>query len=297
MTDMKRLYLASFARSGSRWTIALLGRYFGTKHQYNAPASRGGSVPPERCAMVMGMHKFASHDPSDLPFISRGNLYLAYKSLWESEKLIVIVRDPRNVLMSMYYLWYRFDSYKAHQRFGLDKECKLIDFLERVFPHRFAPGHGWREFCEGWLEADPRPPFIFHDALMVNREKELRRALTALGVEINDEWIERAIRGQMNEGRAPFVKTPGFWLGPQTTPKGDPGEWKRHFTTDVAKAMHDYCGDLMYEFGFITDSDWWKGWETNDERMASGVAVVCDAQENRDCAVHDSEPEKVSGLS
>ena len=292
--DVERIYLAGYPKAGNRWICRLLGRYLGDRGVLNAPATRGGGMPPAKCAKAMVTHRFVCHDLLDLPF--EREKVLAYKSLWENERLAIVVRDPRDLMVSAYHWWHRHDGYQAHSSMGLDKECSLLDFFEHVFTARFAIGYGYRDFYDGWLEADPRPPFIFHEALMDDREKELRRVLIAMGIEIDAGRMKHVVGEEVGKKRATFTRGSEYPHRPSETLRGYVGEWRYHFDTEVAKATHDYCNELMYKFEYIESDDWWKGWEV-DERMASGVAIVCDVQADASCTEHDSEPEEIPGLS
>lgn len=234
---MEQLYTTGWPASGNRWIGRLLARSLGTESGFSGSYLRESDKDKISVGVLM-THSFAEHELRDWLF--KGH-FLAYKSLWPQEKLLFIARDPRDCFVSSYFF---------ENRHNPGKYRNMIDFFHRFW----ARENGWREFYEGWLEAQPCPVWTSHETFFADQESELRRVLKELDIEAEEEKVKLACRMSIEPGeakRSEYINGTQWWKAPRVAPAGQVGIWQQYFDSELEKLMYDYCGHIMEELGYV----------------------------------------------
>ncbi len=242
-----RIYTVGWPRSGNQHLGVLLAGALGDQLPgFTVPRSRGGRTPDAECPAVCQTHCRAWHEPRT-PFVY-GNNTLAWPSLRDDERVVWIVRDPRNTAVSAWQM--RRQSRDCPPDYAL--LAYLADYLTNA-NNPNAPMCDWRGFTEGWRTAygrDPRVVRTSHEALMADREGELRRLLRALGLAEDDERIRESVKRETGRTR------PAYDGSGEMVEAGRPEEWRAHFGTEEAWMLECHCGSLMRRLGYGRELQW-----------------------------------------
>jgi hypothetical protein len=167
---------------------------------------------------------------------------------------IFVYRDPRDVIVS--HVFYATEMYADH---GMHRYyTEVLDTMEQRIAAAITgvdePGFelsGIRTKFDsylGWLE-QPGVLCMRFEALILERDAALTRLL--------DFLAERGFEPQMPRSRA--VAALGEAVAPHrsgTFRKGQPGNWREHFT-EVNKALFkEATGDLLVRLGYEEGEDW-----------------------------------------
>ena len=223
-----KIVTVGWIRSGTSWILALLTHYF-----------EGPSVPAWTF-LSRGVLK---------DFMHQHEMTLKMHDDWLQEgfRFVYAIRDPRDVAISSYFFHYNNTHLPKAQ-------YTLLEYLQDYFSvHRFTEEYaaGWRAHMEKWL-AMPDTVYAQHEKLYYNREQELRRIVSELGVTPEQDRLDFAIRESFTATAwRPAYKDPNNYRNKaRIAPSGKPGEWKNHFGKAEIAFMKDYCGDLMEELGY-----------------------------------------------
>lgn len=168
---------------------------------------------------------------------------------------IFIYRDPRDVVVS--HIFYAKDIYLDHGMHDYYNNV-LTTMEERLnveiegceLPGLELPSI-WERYAEnfGWFERDDVLCLKFED-LILNKEKavgELVDYIEGFGVEFSvprQQAIEIIIQSNNPKKSGTFRK-------------GQPGNWKTHFTEENKRRFKAVAGDILSRFGYEeNDQDW-----------------------------------------
>jgi len=167
---------------------------------------------------------------------------------------VFIYRDPRDVIVSS--VFYISEINKSHA---------LHDYYNEKFPtvekrieaeingidesgYEFSGVNKRFEKYIGWLNQSSVLSLRFED-LILNQEQTLGRLLAYL----------ESRGAQWSLLRAEAIAKLKARLQPSrsgTFRKGQPGNWKEHFTEDNKKLFKDITGDLLIRLGYEKDMNW-----------------------------------------
>lgn len=177
---------------------------------------------------------------------------------------VYIYRDPRDIIVSRFIqMYFRFeDNYQEiidgrtlHQTF---REW----FKDGKDPHVVPYGTTWREFIYGWEDYLPSQYGLVttsHEMFLQNRRDVFRLLLRSLGAAYIDEGRLNAVyTAILRTKRHPYSFRLRYWEGEEENVKaGVPGEWRYLMDEETAIELHKYCGEWMYDKGYISSDDWW----------------------------------------
>jgi hypothetical protein len=191
LDDRTPLVVASHMRSGTHLTIDLLRRNLASASSRYLNLDRlmpgEGHGAPLRLAdferELSGLGAcplLKTHTPAATGwFRAADERSLRANALLASSRILYVVRDGRDVLVSLYYYMRHYSEHvreQSFERFLRDRDdffqaCPGFEGLDRV--------SAWARHVEGWL-AEPRVVVIRYEDLISRREKCLRRALERL---------------------------------------------------------------------------------------------------------------------
>ena len=215
-------------RSGTSWIRRLLIHYFDDP-----------SLPA---------WSFLSHgNRDDFVHTHEMNEKIRAEQLQNGTRIVYVFRDPRDTAISSYYFHYNNPQLSNPQP-------TLLEYLQTYFSRHQVPAgdvQGWLSHMEKWL-AMQDTIYAQHEKLYDNREWELRRIVSELGVMPEQDRIDFAVRQSfMKTAWRPVYEDPSKWRNEaHVVPSGKPGEWKKHFGKTEIAFMRSYCGDLMEKLGY-----------------------------------------------
>jgi hypothetical protein len=190
-------------------------------------------------------------------------------SIYPDAKLVYIVRDGRDVLISE-----RFRNFVEESKFLSGEDKRIIEDLRRD-PAQFTNGTRSiftetfiRRVAAGWLqnlkETEDEARRLFGDRYLGMRYEdllytpfdEMKKLWTFLSVKQINMSLEKEINAEMssnpdeewqskrNEGIASFL------------PKGQAGNWQRLFTEKDRSVFKEVAGDMLVRWRYEKDLSW-----------------------------------------
>ncbi|XP_027236581.2 sulfotransferase 1A1 [Penaeus vannamei] len=178
-------------------------------------------------------------------------------SLLDTSKVVVVVRNPKDVIMSFHH------------------HCRLIslhgyvgsfeEFVQYFVDDDLMYGPYWLHLKEVWEKKDhPNLHLIFYEDLKADTMKELKRLDAFLGTALTEEQLKRvehhtsfkvmkeraeALGGDNEMFNADVLKNDGGFFR-----KGQAGDWKGKLTPELEAKVDQYVqkklGDLQIPFKF-----------------------------------------------
>lgn len=230
------LYVVNeFPKSGGTWVGQMLGRALG--------------VPFPRNQL-----------PAPRPSIMHGH----YLSPLGIRNVVVVWRDPRDVMVSWYY-----QQLLPHGRNQLqvertrrevpftdydDVEANLPAFIEYAFTRPHSPGFSWTDFARRWHRRRDAV-HVSYEALRRDTPGELARVLFELTGRRPGEAEAAAVAEEFSfrrqSGRRPGQEDRGSFLR-----KGVVGDWRARFGPEARRALDRYAGRELILLGYEPDRRW-----------------------------------------
>lgn len=220
----------------------------------------------ERDAAKEGKHIVGDKSPSST---IHGQAVRDLHSIYPDAKLIYIVRDGRDVLVSE-----RFRNLVEESKFLKPEDKGIIEELRKdqrqftngtrsIFTETFM-----RRVAQGWVanlqETKNEGERLFgnnycslrYEDVLERPVEELTRLWKVLGVKKIDQSLEKKIKAEMeynpdeewqakrNEGIASFL------------PKGQAGNWERLFTEEDKSIFKEVASQTMMEWGYELSDAW-----------------------------------------
>jgi hypothetical protein len=239
------VYVLGYPKSGTTWLSRLLGDALSSPvgalnpTRNNLTVATEGEGRPGKYYIRQG-HATPSHKyPS--PVIPN-DYSLAYKSL-TNERIIVMVRDPRDVAISVRHHW-GMDS--------LMKAVRCMIYAEWPVPH----GGGWVHWNQVWCErVDVVGCWTSYEALRKDTLTELGRILGSLDIR-KPATLRSVIKRQSFNARKRWTQQHGddlnygkeFQL--RFLRKGIVGDWRNHDWTNCYDLATDAWGEMMEKLGY-----------------------------------------------
>lgn len=168
--------VVSFRKSGRTWLKMMLAKVFALKYGINKTSLE---------IQMMTLFK-----PAPNVFFSHGgssvsNKKLDFRRILKRKKIIFLVRDPRDVIVSLFHDWTKrnihyegnISDFIRNSSFGVNK---IIDFMNN------------------WIaEGDKRKEdflLVKYEDMQENSHKELTKILDFLNIKVNDQILNEAIR-------------------------------------------------------------------------------------------------------
>jgi len=158
----------------------------------------------------------------------------------KGKTVVMSQRDPRDVVVSA--MFYR-------KTMDLDAAINVI----------IHPKNSYTKWVGSWL--DPIEPLKVAQCVFTRYEwlhSHPIQALRWIIKELTGEWpsyarIEEALERQSFENMSRQYRDGGHFMR-----KGIVGDWRNHFTRDLARKFNEHLGEFMLEQGYIDGLDWWE---------------------------------------
>lgn len=183
-------------------------------------------------------------------------------SPWNIRKAVVIWRDGRDVMVSLYHHLLIGHQKTAPERVAAFRRFFAIEdpsdvagnlprFLSRQLTDPVFPRFSWPEFVRVW-HGRPGVVEVKYEQLLSDPVATLARIATGLGRKSppDDRLAEIAEKFSFaaQAGRAAGQEAPGNFLR-----KGVAGDWVNHFTPEAEEIFRKAAGSAMKALGYGTD--------------------------------------------
>jgi hypothetical protein len=237
------VFLVSYPKSGNTWTRFLIANL--VYPEKNPDFSNINNLLPDTEAMAK----------RDLERAPRPRLLKSHQYFDPHyPKVIYIVRDPRDVVLSEYY-------------FDIKRRAITEDFPKQEFVSRFVRGEvnhrygTWFENVASWFysrRGDPRFLLVKYEALQSQAMDEMERIASFLGMAATAERLAFAIeQSSADRMRELEKKQAHLWSSTRETRKDRPfvrsaksGGWKAELSESSVAEIESAWGGLMREIGY-----------------------------------------------
>jgi hypothetical protein len=237
------VFLTSYPRSGNTWTRFLIGNLVHQKDEVSF-------LSVER--LVPDMYKHSDRVLRNLPRPRTVKSHECFDPRYQ--KVIYIVRDPRDVAVSNYHWELKLRSVK--------EGYPIEEFVPRWMAPQFWPRIGsWGDHVSSWLATRRgHDGFLLlrYEDLKKDTQRELARVAQFLGIEATAERLNRAIELSSAENmRKLESRDSGKWVATTLTRQDKPfvrnatsGGWKKVLPEKTVAYLETHWGHLMRELGY-----------------------------------------------
>jgi len=155
---------------------------------------------------------------------------------FDDKQVIMLQRDPRDVMISAMY-------YRNH--FDFDSALRAL-----ATPTMHEVGGEWKyeDYINSWLSTlNTRYEYLHSKPV-----GELSRLFRDLGVEVPEAKIQAAIDRQSFDNMRQAINNDHFMR------LGKVGDWRNHFTKEQGRAFNEVLGEFMLKQGYVDNLDWWQ---------------------------------------
>jgi len=241
------ILIVGYPRSGNTWISRLLGDalnspvtgYLGAHPLGEEGLDRPGPFVVRQLHLRIAKKDMGKFMPS---------AYRVCLKHYSSERIVLIVRDPRDVALSIMHYW---------QRKSLDDALQAMIFGDN--PVRVHGPLG--DFYAEWHAADLPYALVRYEDLLSNTEAMMRKLCHRLSV-VPEHKISRVVRRQSFKNRkATITDDLPYGKGIQNTHlwKGRAGHWPEYFNRRQAQLVELHLGTHLRRYGYEKDSSWMKG--------------------------------------
>lgn len=237
-------YVMEYQKSGGTWLGSLLADYL----QIPFPQH---SLLPMACSSVVHGH---------------------WRYTPNLRRVFYLYRDGRDVLVSLYF--YRMRQVRLAQEQGRTDRYDPVyrrllgrDFdpddvarhLPRFFEHELRHPTGtrapWSTHVGEWAFGRPHVVTLSYEALLADAVGTLSRALPKhTGAEVDLERLQASV------DKFSFRKQTGRKAGEENRGdfrrKGIAGDWRNHFTREMAELFDRHQGEMLVRLGYEPDRRW-----------------------------------------
>ena len=237
------VFLVSYPKSGNTWTRFLIANL--VYPEKNPDFSNINELLPDPEAMSK-----RDLERAPRPRILKSHQYFDPRY----QKVIYIVRDPRDVVLSEYY----FDI----KRRAIAEEYPKQQFVSRFVRGELNHPYGtWFENAATWFYArrgDPRFLLVKYEALQSQAMEEMGRIAGFLGISAAPERLALAIeQSSADRMRELEKKQAHLWSSTRDTRQDKPfvrsakaGGWKAELSESSVAEIESAWGGLMREMGY-----------------------------------------------
>lgn len=240
MAVRQTIFVSAYPKSGSTYLTRLLADIL------NSPS--GGCMPSEDAKEVAteGQDRpgpyivrkghFVLIDDDSGPVVP-GPHKMAYKQL-EDEKVVFLVRDPRDICISGAYHWRQSSA----------------DFLDRMIKGDVAKCGRWDEYVNKWTSLYSIPALISYKDLIISPQQTIVDLLSSRfrleKVKYAFGRVYEAIERQSFTSRKAQIGADQEELRRNNMRKGIVGDWRNHFTPEMDDKIWSEFGWIMERLGY-----------------------------------------------
>ncbi len=172
-------------------------------------------------------------------------------SAWKGEKVVHVLRDPRDVAVSAMYYW------------DLPNVRSAIEAMKKG-THPFGGVGCWDRYIELWLDCwKPLCTSVFYEEVLSAPILSMEAILESFDISVPPGRIAAAAQRQSFDVKRAQIgidgdgRPYGRSVQLKHMRKGVPGDWRTHFKHADGEVFEDYFGDKLIELGYENGNDWY----------------------------------------
>ena len=255
----KRVIICGYPKSGNTWLTRLTADLIGCPVVGFWRESGQEDITTEGTDRISDFECYKAHHPPNLLQESFGEIGNG------TEKVIFIVRDPRDVAVSAFYYFKPKATYpkirKVFRKLRMLKvyfvlfqpegpwHQKVVDSITegtKELPWMKVP---WNRHTEGHLKSGAL--VVKYEDLLDAPEGEARRILDYLGLRRSPGEISAAIRAQSFEVKKQIYEERGDRKKAHFLRSGTSGEWRKHMKKRHVRQIEEAFSDTMKKLGYL----------------------------------------------
>ncbi|WP_353930081.1 sulfotransferase domain-containing protein [Okeanomitos corallinicola TIOX110] len=244
------VYLVSYPRSGNTWMRVIMSELL--YHKSGDSIEELQNYVPDihqpiftKDLIKSNFHVIKSH----YPYVVNNNIKNR-ASVKNYKKVVYIVRDPRDILISHY-------KYLNNFRYSINFDKFIWDWITgRIWPC------SWQEHVNSWIgmgyeNIGVEIELIKYEDLLLNPEPEIMKLSTIMGIQFTSEDVQRALQAAAVE-KMRSKETKGMprherqekaqFIGEATNK-----QWLEKLTAEQLNLIEEYLGHTMKRCGYTVN--------------------------------------------
>jgi len=246
---MTEILVVGFPKSGNTWLTRLLA------DALDWPVRGIGEARPlaeqgedrEDGSLIRQLHLFPESHGNRYPVVASQHS-LNVDAVNGQQRIVHIIRDPRDVAVSINHYW------------GINDLQRVIT---RVMAHGAHPlwGKGWLEYITAWRAALLSVIETRYEWLHADPYAELRRIVNLTAIEPAHP-LHEVVERQAIEIKRADIAINGERMAHGITPQltnlraGRVGDWQTEFSTDDKRQFARLYGSQLLALGYETNDEW-----------------------------------------
>ncbi|OSM04340.1 sulfotransferase domain-containing protein [Magnetofaba australis] len=192
--------------------------------------------------------------------------WFAHEQLAESlrqsgTRVVMQYRDPRDQLVSYYFYQTQIEKDLDTPLTALLRGFSKEDALQQLIAGVVGPDLMMQSqtiemyrWIEQWLKAGVPVQAVSYESLVLNKEETVRDIARFLGIAPDAELLTQIQRDTAFE--QPSATMSANKVANNFKRKGQPGDWKNHFSERNKDLFKRVAGDFLIQLGYEKDYDW-----------------------------------------
>lgn len=248
----KVIFVAGYPKSGTTWVENFISNIPGYNprvlagsreiiRQHNLPADAFSAIPR------YGYSAIKTHITP-----STQNIDVLIKN--GIQKVIVMYRDPRDIIVSNYYHvlkdnpWMVEDPEYANYN-AMTKQDALSHSMNLIVDDYCSWVRGWMEVAKS--NSGIECFFVRYEDLRKNRKDVFKAILSFFGIFLSEEQFAGVMQASGN--KSGYGKEPGMR---STKRKGASGDWKKELNRQQQEIIKEKAGQFLVELGYESGLEW-----------------------------------------
>lgn len=237
------VFIVSYPKSGNTWTRFLIGNVIYQNSQLDF-------LNVEKLVADIYLHTDPYLMKIEKPRFLKSHEYFHPKY----KKVIYIVRDPRDVMVSYYF--HLVKCHRINSNYPIDK------FATEFISGEFDSYGSWYENVVSWIRVkknDGNFLLVRYEDMLANTIHEVQRIISFLGIERDLDHLNTAIKNSSKESMQLLeIKQADRWgttkgsnLNLPFVREGKAGAWKEYLSVSATEMVEDAWGEVMQELGYL----------------------------------------------
>jgi hypothetical protein len=240
--DSPRVCCTSMPKSGTHFLERLLC-FHPRLYRAFVPTLRGGIPPKYDPVKMIERLRPGQMLASHLRYREEIQEALVHNTI----KHLLIVRDPRDVIVSDYFFAKRLETHHAHKKIC---GCKDIsEGLDMYIKGFYESGPSIGELINGYIEWMPKAHLVYFEDLRgsgqikTTQRNTIKDIFEFLSLPISERWVDHVLENLVSSDSPTFRK-------------GLSGEWKMHFSEYNKFMFKEIAGQQLITLGYESDLKW-----------------------------------------